>query len=94
MFTRSSYFIDKGVPPLIASYGASAVLIYGVLDGPLSQPRALIGGHFPSAILGAVISKLVLLPPDRFTALRFLASSLSTATAIVVMQMIGTSHPQ
>ncbi|KAH6913733.1 HPP family protein [Coprinopsis sp. MPI-PUGE-AT-0042] len=94
MFTRSSYFVDKGVPPLIASYGASAVLIYGVLDGPLAQPRALIGGHFLSAILGTAISKLfLLLPPERFVSLQFLASSLSTAIAIVLMQMTGTSHP-
>ncbi|KAH6913735.1 hypothetical protein BKA70DRAFT_1518444 [Coprinopsis sp. MPI-PUGE-AT-0042] len=75
MFTRSSYFVDKSVLPLIASYGASAVLIYSVLDGPLTQPRALIGGHVLSAILGTAISKLLLLlPPGRFVSLQFLAS--------------------
>ncbi|KAH6913746.1 hypothetical protein BKA70DRAFT_1259325 [Coprinopsis sp. MPI-PUGE-AT-0042] len=45
MFTRSSYFANKGVPPRIASYVALAFLIYGVLDSPLAQPCALIGGH-------------------------------------------------
>ncbi|KAH6913745.1 hypothetical protein BKA70DRAFT_1518449 [Coprinopsis sp. MPI-PUGE-AT-0042] len=92
MFTRSSYFVDMGVPPLIASeppqYSFTAFL-----DAPLSQPRALIGGHFPYTILGTVISKLVLLPPDRCTSLQFLASLLSTANAIVLVQMTGTSHP-
>ncbi|KAH6905989.1 hypothetical protein BKA70DRAFT_450413 [Coprinopsis sp. MPI-PUGE-AT-0042] len=61
MFTRSSYLVDKGVPPLIPSYGASAVLIYSVLDGHLAHPRALIGDHVLSAILGTAISKLFLL---------------------------------
>lgn len=94
IFTKSSYFVDKGIPPIIASYGASAVLIYGVLDGPLAQPRALIGGHVLAAILGTAICKLfLLLPPERFVDLQWLASSLSTATAIVLMQMTGTSHP-
>jgi CBS-domain-containing membrane protein len=77
---------------------ASAVLISGV---PLAQPRALIGGHLLSAILGTSISKLFLLLPFdassnakyTFTSLQFLASSLSTATSIVLMQMTGTSHP-
>lgn len=31
---------------LIGSFGASCVLIYGVIDSPLAQPRNLIGGHF------------------------------------------------
>ncbi|KAH6905992.1 HPP family-domain-containing protein, partial [Coprinopsis sp. MPI-PUGE-AT-0042] len=94
MFTRSSYFFDKGVPSLIASYGASAVLIYGVLDGPFAQPRALIGRHVLSAILSTAISKLfLLLPPDRFVPLQFLVSSLSTETVIILMQTTGTSHP-
>ncbi|KAH6905998.1 HPP family-domain-containing protein [Coprinopsis sp. MPI-PUGE-AT-0042] len=91
--TRSSHFVDKVVPPLITSYGASAFLIYGGLDDPLVQPHALIGGRLLSAILSTTISKLFLvLPPNRFTSLQFLASTLSTATAIVLMQMTGTSH--
>ncbi|TFK21416.1 HPP-domain-containing protein [Coprinopsis marcescibilis] len=94
VFTRASYFVEKGVPPIIASYGASAVLIYGVLDGPLAQPRALIGGHFVGALTGVIISRLFLLLPDqRFNELSWLAASLSCATAIVAMQITSTTHP-
>ena len=32
--------------------GASAVLIYGAMDSPLAQPRALVGGHFLGALTG------------------------------------------
>ncbi|KAH6905996.1 HPP family-domain-containing protein, partial [Coprinopsis sp. MPI-PUGE-AT-0042] len=103
-----SYFANKARVPLlclishlmntteIVLHVALALLIYGVLDGPLAQPCALVGGHVLSAILGTTISKVfLLLPPDRFTSLQFLASSesLSTATSIVLMQMTGTSHP-
>ncbi|KAH6905997.1 hypothetical protein BKA70DRAFT_1429941 [Coprinopsis sp. MPI-PUGE-AT-0042] len=36
MLTRSSYFVDEGIPPLVASCAACAVLIYDILDGPLA----------------------------------------------------------
>lgn len=94
IFSRAPYFVERGVPPIIASYGASAVLIYGVLEGPLAQPRALVGGHFIGALIGVCISKLfLLLPPSRFADLQWLAASLSCATSIVAMQLTKTTHP-
>jgi len=75
--------------------GASAVLCYGAIDAPLAQPRALIFGHFLSALVGICITKLFSLMPDeeRFNSLRWLAASLSSAVAIVVMQVTQTTHP-
>ncbi|KAJ5384196.1 HPP family protein [Penicillium concentricum] len=95
IFNYSSYFIERGVPGIIASYGASAVLIYGAIESPLAQPRALIGGHFLSALVGICITKLFSLMPDeeKFNSLRWLAASLSSAVAIVVMQITNTTHP-
>jgi CBS-domain-containing membrane protein len=52
VFGHAHYFIRKGAPPVVASYGASAVLIYGAIDKPLSQPRAFVGGHFIGALTG------------------------------------------
>ncbi|KAJ5089193.1 hypothetical protein N7532_007877 [Penicillium argentinense] len=77
------------------SQGASAVLCFGAIESPLAQPRALIFGHFFSALIGICITKLFSLIPDeaRFESLRWLAASLSTAIAIVVMQLTGTTHP-
>ena len=41
---------DYGVPMLIGSFGASAVLLFAAPDSPLSRPRNLLGGHFFSAL--------------------------------------------
>ncbi|KAI0265960.1 HPP family-domain-containing protein [Gloeopeniophorella convolvens] len=82
------------VPILIASYGASAVLIYGAIDAPLAQPRALICGHFIGALIGVCIAKLFgMLPPARFEDLRWLCAALAGATAVVAMQITRTTHP-
>ncbi|KAJ5777025.1 hypothetical protein N7520_000271 [Penicillium odoratum] len=89
------YFTSRNVPGIIASYGASAVLVFGAMESPLAQPRALIFGHFFSALIGICVTKLFSLMPDqaRFESLRWLAASLSTSIAIVVMQLTGTTHP-
>lgn len=75
--------------------GASAVLVYGAPQAPLAQPRAVLGGHFLSALIGICITKLFsLMPSDaKFESLRWLAASLSTSIAIVVMQVTDTTHP-
>ncbi|KAJ3881432.1 HPP family-domain-containing protein [Lentinula edodes] len=95
IFGQSHYFIQRNVPSIVASYGASAVLCYGAIEAPLAQPRALMGGHFISALTGVCITKLFgLLPTEqRLDQLRWLAGSLSSATAIVLMQMTSTTHP-
>lgn len=72
--------------------GASAVLCYGAIEAPLAQPRALMGGHFISALIGVCITKLFHLS-SHFESLRWLSGSLSAALAIVVMQMTATTHP-
>ena len=38
---------DYGVPMLIGSFGASAVLLFAAPESPLSRPRNLLGGHGP-----------------------------------------------
>ncbi|KAF9000909.1 HPP family-domain-containing protein [Cyathus striatus] len=78
-----------------AHYGASAVLMYGAIEAPLSQPRALFGGHFIGALIGICITKLFhLLPTDeRFAQLEWLAGSISCAGTIVLMQITETMHP-
>ncbi|KAJ5223476.1 hypothetical protein N7468_008018 [Penicillium chermesinum] len=95
IFNYSHYFKARHVPGIIASYGASAVLCFGAIESPLAQPRALIFGHFFSALTGLCITKLFSLIHDQaqFESVRWVAASLSTAIAIVVMQLTGTVHP-
>lgn len=71
---------------LIGSFGASCVLVYGVIQSPLAQPRNLIGGHVISAIVGVTAAKLF---PDMI----WLASAVAVAFAIVFMQITKTLHP-
>ena len=39
--------------------GASAVLLFAVPHGPLSQPWPLVGGHLISALVGVSCAKLI-----------------------------------
>lgn len=71
---------------LIGSFGASGVLVYGVIESPLAQPRNLVGGHFISAIIGVSIQKLL---PE----LIWLAAPLAVSLSIVFMQITKTLHP-
>lgn len=71
---------------LIGSFGASSVLIYGVINSPLAQPRNLIGGHIVSAIIG--VTARLLFPQQPI-----LAAALAVSFSIVAMQMTKTLHP-
>src|SRR4051794_15004472 len=44
---------------LIGSFGASSVLIYGIVNSPLAQPRNLIGGHVISALIGVTVHYII-----------------------------------
>lgn len=45
-------------PFLLASLGGSAVFLFGLTRAPAVQPRALIGGHLGSALIGIVCYQL------------------------------------
>jgi CBS domain-containing membrane protein len=71
---------------LIGSFGASSVLLYGMINSPLAQPRNLIGGHIISALIGVTMHKLI---PGEV----WLSSALSVSLSIVLMQITKTLHP-
>lgn len=71
---------------LIGSFGASSVLVYGVIESPLAQPRNLIGGHVVSATIGVTIQQFI---PD----LIYIAAPLAVSLSIVFMQITKTLHP-
>jgi len=72
-------------PLLVASFGATCVLAFGVPDSPLAQPRNIIGGHFLSTWLG--LSFLHLFGSTWW------GMALAVATAIGCMQFTKTVHP-
>lgn len=85
-FINSKYFVLNDNLFLIGSFGASSVLIYGVINSPLAQPRNLIGGHLVCALIGVTVHKLI---PNEV----WLASALAVALSIVAMQITKTLHP-
>jgi len=74
-----------GAVVIVPSMGASAVLLFAVPHGKLSQPWALVGGHIISALIGVFCFKLV---GDTF-----LAASLAVGLAIGCMHLLNCIHP-
>jgi CBS domain-containing membrane protein len=85
-FINSHYLTPEANIFLIGSFGASSVLIYGIINSPLAQPRNLIGGHVISAFVGVLVYKLI---PGNL----WLSSALSVSLSIVAMQITKTLHP-
>ena len=71
---------------LIGSFGASSVLIYGIVNSPLAQPRNLIGGHVICALVGVTVHYII---PNEI----WLSSALAVSLSIVFMQITKTLHP-
>lgn len=85
-FIQSFYFNEHENFFLIGSFGASSVLIYGVIQSPLAQPRNLIGGHILSASIGVTIAQIL---PD----ILWLTAPLAVSLSIIGMQFTKTLHP-
>lgn len=85
-FIQSFYFSEHDNLFLIGSFGASSVLIYGVIQSPLAQPRNLIGGHLVSALIGVTVFKIF---PDVI----WITAPLAVSLAIIAMQYTKTLHP-
>jgi CBS domain-containing membrane protein len=75
----------SGAALIVPSMGASAVLVFAVPHGKLSQPWALIGGNLISAIAGVTCYKLI---PDTF-----LAAGVAVGLAIGLMHVFNCIHP-
>lgn len=71
---------------LLASFGASAVLVYGAPQAEFSQPRNLVGGHVLSAVIGVSMALML----SEYTVL---ACALAVSLAIMLMHFSRTMHP-
>lgn len=88
-------------PLIITSFGASAVLLFGLCESPLAQPRNFIGGQFVSALVGTAITRLFVLDRSYEAGLDnanfhpniFVNGGLSMATSLFLMMLLGVVHP-
>lgn len=75
----------SGAALIVPSMGASAVLVFAVPHGKLSQPWALFGGQLISAAVGVTCYLMI---PNMF-----LAAGLAVGLAIGVMHVFRCVHP-
>lgn len=84
-FFSNNILEAEGMPMVLASTGASAMLIFGIPHSPVSQPWPIVGGHLISAIIG--ITAYYLIPNPIW------ASSLAIGVAMLAMHYTGSMHP-
>jgi len=72
-------------PLIVASMGASAVLLFAVPHGKLAQPWNLFAGHIFSAIVGVSCARWI---PDPA-----IAAAIAVGLAITVMHYTQSIHP-
>ena len=85
LFSSHFFLPANDIPWVVASMGASAVLLFAVPLGPLSQPWSFVGGHLLSGLVGVTVAKLV---PDVL-----ITSALAVSIAIFVMYVSSCLHP-
>lgn len=69
---------------LLASMGATAVLLFAAPHSPMAQPFPLVGGHLVSAFIGVLAQQWV--PPP-------FAAGMAVGGAIIAMHLLGCLHP-
>jgi CBS-domain-containing membrane protein len=86
VFWSSKHVLDAhGTVLILASMGSSAVLLFAVPHGSLSQPWSVIGGHLISAAVGVTCAYWLDNP--------LIAASLAVGLAIGLMYYFGCLHP-
>ncbi|HSC68821.1 MAG TPA: HPP family protein [Cellvibrio sp.] len=70
---------------MVTSMGASAVLLFAVPQGALSQPWSVVGGHLLSAFVGVTCQQLF--PDQTWT------PALAVGLAVAVMHYMRCMHP-
>ncbi len=76
---------NPALPWLVASMGASAVLVFMLPASPLAQPWPVLGGHLIAAAIGGFAHALVPLP--------WLAAALAVGCSIAAMSIARCLHP-
>lgn len=85
MWVSHHYLGVEGAAMLVASMGASAVLLFAAPHGALSQPWPLMGGHLISALIGVTCAQHV--------SNMLIAAPLAVALAIGAMHYLRCIHP-
>jgi len=86
VFLISTFFLGEGnASVIIASMGASAVLLFAVPHGTLPQPWPLVGGHLVSAVIGVTCASQI--------SNLYIAAPLAVSLAVGAMHYLRCIHP-
>ncbi len=77
--------VQSAFPLASVPFATSIVLVTGTPDAAPAQPRALVGGHILSAIVGLVALKLA--GPQPWV------DAMAVSVAMLLMLMTGSFHP-
>jgi CBS-domain-containing membrane protein len=80
------YLEPRSLTLMIGSLGASAVLVYGVVTSPFSQPRNVMGGHVISAFIGVACHKWLGIDV-------WLVGTIAVSLSVMTMLLTRTVHP-
>jgi len=80
-----AFSVRAAIPLMAIPFGTSIVLVMGSPEVEAAQPRALIGGHLVSTLVGLVVVKLA--GPEAW------AAALAVGLAIAAMHATRTFHP-
>ncbi len=84
-FVSDALLDAQGAAMIVASIGASAVLLFAVPHSALAQPWNVVGGHLVSAVIGISCARFI---PDTL-----LAAAISVGCAIAAMHYLRCIHP-
>jgi CBS-domain-containing membrane protein len=70
---------------IMAPFGATAVLVFGLPNSPLAQPKNVIFGHLITAFIGLLVMYTLGVSPYTL--------ALATGLAVACMMISDTTHP-
>ena len=74
----------SGAAWLMAPFGASCVLAFGLPDSPLAQPRSMVGGHVITTLVGLLVLHIC--------GSAWWSGALAVGVALAAMQQTRTVH--
>ena len=81
----TQFYAPINAPILIASMGASAVILFIIPGSPLAQPWPFVGGHLVSGLTGLVI--------NHYQSNLTIAAALAVGLAVLMMILLRCLHP-
>ncbi len=85
ILTLLTYKLNLGIF-LLASFGATMVLLYGYPESPFSKPKNIFFGHFITSLIGILFFKFISLPI-------YIIIPLAVGLGIAIMIFLNVTHP-